>query len=106
MVGRLPQRLVLNLGVGRRLRHGERAPRSGAARPAGQGPCARDQAIEQYVIFIAASTQPFVFVYRQPPLVLYFADGRLMALEVNPQAKGVAPEGQGSDDYSIGFCLE
>jgi hypothetical protein len=45
-------------------------------------------------------------VYRQPPLVLYFADGRLMAMEVNPQAKGVAPEGQGSDDYSIGFCLE
>jgi len=45
-------------------------------------------------------------VYREPPLLLYFADGRLMALEVNPQAKGVAPEGQGSDDYSIGFCLE
>jgi hypothetical protein len=45
-------------------------------------------------------------VYREPPLVLYFADGRLMALEVNPQAKGVAPEGKGSDDYSIGFCLE
>ena len=45
-------------------------------------------------------------VYKQPPLVLYFADGQLMALEVNPRAKGVAPEGKGSDDYSIGFCLE
>ena len=45
-------------------------------------------------------------VYKLPPLVLYFADGQLMALEVNPEAKGVAPEGKGSDDYSIPFCLE
>jgi hypothetical protein len=45
-------------------------------------------------------------VYREPPLVLYFADGQLMALEVNPKAKGVAPEANGTDDYSIGFCLE
>ncbi len=45
-------------------------------------------------------------IYKQPPLLLYFADGQLMALEVNPMAKGVAPEGKGSDDYSIGFCLE
>jgi hypothetical protein len=45
-------------------------------------------------------------IYRQAPVVLYFADGELMGLEVNPRAKGVAPEGQGSDDYSIQFCLE
>jgi hypothetical protein len=45
-------------------------------------------------------------VYKQPQVVLYFADGQLMALEVNPHAKGVAPEGQGSDDYSIPFCLD
>jgi len=45
-------------------------------------------------------------VYKQPPLVLYFAGGQLMALEVNAEAKGVAPEGKGSDDYSIKFCLE
>jgi hypothetical protein len=44
-------------------------------------------------------------VYKQPPLVLYFGDGQLMGLELNPQAKGVATEGEGSDDYSIGFCL-
>ncbi len=45
-------------------------------------------------------------VYKQLATVLYFGDGRLMALEVNPNAKGVAPEGQGSDEYSIPFCLE
>jgi hypothetical protein len=45
-------------------------------------------------------------VYKQPPLVLYFSDGRLMALEANPRSKGVAPENEGTDDYSIGFCLE
>jgi hypothetical protein len=44
--------------------------------------------------------------YKPAPLVLYFADGQLMALEVNPKAKGIAPEGEGSDDYSIGFCLQ
>jgi hypothetical protein len=38
-------------------------------------------------------------------LVLYFGEGRLMGLEVNPRAKGVAREGQGSDEYSIPFCL-
>jgi hypothetical protein len=42
--------------------------------------------------------------YKQPPLVLYSADGRLMALEVNPQAEVVARKGKGFDDYSIGFC--
>jgi hypothetical protein len=45
-------------------------------------------------------------VYKQPPLVLYFADGQLMAYELNPRAKGVAPEGQGTDDFSVSFCLE
>ena len=45
-------------------------------------------------------------VYRERAMVLYFGDGRLMALEVNPGAKGVAPEGQGSDENSIPFCLE
>ena len=45
-------------------------------------------------------------VYKQPPLLLYFADGRLMAYELNPRAKGVAPEGQGTDDFSVSFCLE
>jgi hypothetical protein len=45
-------------------------------------------------------------VHKLPPVVLYFADGQLMALELNPKANGVAPDGKGSDDYSIGFCLE
>lgn len=45
-------------------------------------------------------------VYKQPPVLLYFADGELMGLEVNPDANGVAPAGRGSDDYSISFCLE
>ena len=45
-------------------------------------------------------------VYRQFAMVLYFGDGRLIALEVNPKAKGVAAEGLGSDEYSIPFCLE
>jgi hypothetical protein len=45
-------------------------------------------------------------VYKERAMVLYFGDGRLMGLEVNPRAKGVAGEGQGSDGYSIPFCLE
>ncbi len=45
-------------------------------------------------------------VYKHHLLVLYFADGQLMALEANPRAKGVAPEGQGTDDLSVPFCLE
>jgi hypothetical protein len=43
-------------------------------------------------------------LYKDTALVLYFANGQLMALEVNPQAKGVAQD-EGSDDYSIRFCL-
>jgi hypothetical protein len=45
-------------------------------------------------------------IYRQLSTVLYFGDGRLIGLEVNPRAKGVAPEGQGTDELSIPFCLE
>jgi hypothetical protein len=47
-------------------------------------------------------------VYRttEPATVLYFCNGKLMGLEVNPQAKGALPKGGGSDDNSIPFsCL-
>jgi hypothetical protein len=43
-------------------------------------------------------------LYKDLSLVLYFANGQLMALEVNPHAKGIARD-EGSDDYSIQFCL-
>src|SRR5262249_53170010 len=45
-------------------------------------------------------------VYKKPPFVLYFGEGQVMAVEVNPGAKDVASGGEGSDDSSIGFCLE
>jgi hypothetical protein len=47
-------------------------------------------------------------VYRttNPAMVLYFCNGKLMGLEVNPEAKGALPKGAGSDDNSIPFsCL-
>jgi hypothetical protein len=47
-----------------------------------------------------------IYKTTQPPMILYFADGKLMGMELNPRAMGVAPDGKGSDDYSIPFCLE
>ena len=47
-------------------------------------------------------------VYRttEPTTILYFCNGKLMGLELNPQAKGALHKGGGSNDNSIPFsCL-